>query len=378
MKVLENIGIIYEDIEGSNKYLVSIDLNNNIAVCTCPAFLFNRKECKHIRKVKEEINMAVKRGSRKGKKDDTRYFPSSIEGINELFIGGGYSSKLITGIFGLPEIGKSLFCIQEAYYLISKGYKVLFIDTEGSLESQLDTWEPIFMERFGIDDNTVNENLLIEDRYRKLENIMTYLGYKSKVKMKGSKVVIDCDELRDERKKYNYEFEKDVEKNKIDFIIFDGLSNPIRLAFPSDIQNNPAKSFAEGKIIEKLSEMQDRYKIGCLMTLQASFNPANPYNNDVHLRGGLSVRYNVKRILSITKREKRGLEDIRQVWMVRGETGKPMSNMKFMKYTDLGILDLDAEKEGLQVEDLLTKSQLKSLYGVTEEQVEEPVEELEE
>jgi hypothetical protein len=32
----------------------------------------------------------------------------------------------------------------------------------------------------------------------------------------------------------------------------------------------------------------------------------------------------------------------------------------------------------LQVEDLLTKSQLKSLYGVTEEQVEEPVEELEE
>jgi len=362
MKVINNI--IYKNIEGSyGTYLVQIDLENNESFCTCPAFTFNKKECKHIRKVKEEIEMAVKRGVKKVKKDDTRYFPSSIQGINEMFIGGAYSSKLISGIFGLPEIGKSLYCIQEAYWLISKGYKVLFVDTEGSLESQLDTWEPIFMERFGINDEIINDNFLIEDQYRKLDKLMTYLGYKTKVRMKGSKVVIDCDELRDDRKKYNSEFEKDIYENKVDFIIFDGLSNPIRLAFPSDIQNNPAKSFAEGKIIEKLSEMQDKYRLGCLMTLQATFNPANPYDNGVHLRGGLSVRYNVKRILSITKREKKGLEDIRQVWMVRGETGKPMSNMTFMKYTDLGIISFDPDKEGLKMEDLLTRSQLKTLCG---------------
>jgi archaellum biogenesis ATPase FlaH len=360
VKVLWNLGLVFKEVEGScGKYLVELDLETGVGICTCPGFVFHKKDCKHIRQLRYEVEkMGIKRGLRKKQKKDVRYFQSSISGINRMFVGGAYSSKIATGVFGLPGIGKSLFCIQECYYLLKQGYRVLFVDTEGSLNAQLDNWEAIFMERFGISDEVVDENLIMEDRYRKLDKILEYFGYRAEIKLKGGKVEVDCDEIRDKRKKWPSEFEKDIVENNVDFVIFDSLTNPIRLAIPPNPQNTPTKSYLEGKIIEKLCEVQDKYNVGCLVTMQGTFNPSKPYDNAVHFRGGLSVRYNVKRVLGFLKREKKDLEDYRQVWFVRGETGKPYSQVTFVKYTDLGILDVDLEKEGLKLEDMLTKSQL--------------------
>lgn len=38
----------------SKSYMVTKRLEDNVYVCTCPDFLFRKKECKHIREIKED------------------------------------------------------------------------------------------------------------------------------------------------------------------------------------------------------------------------------------------------------------------------------------------------------------------------------------
>lgn len=383
LKEMPYHGVVGAVIKGSHgTYYTSYDYWRDEAVCTCIGFRVY-KRCKHVRYLKEYVDrrwnsLAISIGETESV---FREFQSSLNALNELFGSMPYSSGELFGYYSMPNTGKSLLMIQEAVYLLSKGYTVLYIDTEGSGEKMIRKWAPIFAKRF----KTNLKNLYFESR-RTLESLCYYLGFEVKFITKQvdeeelNPVVVDEEnnENKKGKKKKRKKKEKagkieviyrpldislveqDIQKYKIDFVILDSLSNPIRAAFPTGQQNNPEKSFVEGRILQKLIELQEKYRVGVVVIMHASFNPASPYDTRIGYRGGLSVSHNLKRVVYIAK--KGGYEDYRKFWLVRSEDAKPWSKFVVAKITDMGYIDVDKSIW----EELLTPSEKKRLMEASD------------
>lgn len=370
IKIYKNFMLFYIESNSGKNYMIYIDKNNN-GYCTCRSYYFKRK-CKHFEQIKKVKKMVLNWNSVEESKV-IREFKSSLNIINDMFNGAAYTSDSIFGLFGLAGEGKSLLCIQEAFYLMSQGYKVLYIDTEGSLVSQLRKyWAEVFMARFNLSKEDLSKRFFIqnfrEDEFagkeEKIEKVLYYFGDNIEIEKKGNKIELKWLEKKGRKPKDNRSLiEKDIDKYGIDFIILDSITNPIRIAISSNPQNYPAKSDIEARILGHLLELQVEYNVGMLITLQASYNPVNPYDNEVSMRGGLSAAYNIKRRVSLVRRNKIGFENIRIFFFERGETGSSKSTVGFAKIDDFGFDDLDLEKEGLKINDLLTGAQFKKIYG---------------
>ncbi|RKY98978.1 MAG: hypothetical protein DRQ10_06850, partial [Candidatus Hydrothermota bacterium] len=74
--------------------------------------------------------------------------PSSIPLFNSIF--GGYAHSELTAIYGVPMAGKSLFLLQEAYYFLSQGYRVIWVDTEGGIKQMHSAWADKLRSRFQV------------------------------------------------------------------------------------------------------------------------------------------------------------------------------------------------------------------------------------
>lgn len=379
------IGMVVKGNHGT--YLTVYNVWRDEGYCTCIGWQVYKK-CKHLKYLKEDVGrrwneLAISIGETKSV---FREFPSSLEALNEMFSGAPYSSGEVFAYYAPPNVGKSLLMIQEAVYLTSKGYNVLYIETEGSGEKMIRKWAPVFAQKF---EGSDLRRLYFESR-RTLETLARYFGFELRFVTKEvseDKLIQellfeeDNDKSQDDkkskkkstkkRKKTNKEkggkieviyrplsvslLEEDISKYKIDFVILDSLSNPIRLAFPTGQQHNPEKSFVEGRILQKLIEVQEKYRVGSVVILHASFNPANPYETKIGFRGGLAVAHNVKRVVYIASKG-----DFRKFWLVRAEDAKPWSRYAVTKITDLGYIDVPKSKW----EELLTPSEKKRLKTV--------------
>ena len=374
MEIVEQVclpkyGRMFAIVKGSTGYhVVVLDFNEMDEYCSCIGFQVHKK-CKHVRwlwnNCERCLEMAVPIGK---KKLIFRRFPSSLEVLNEMFNGKAYSAGEIFGIYAPPGYGKTLFSIQEGVFLTSKGYNVLYIETEGSGEEMISEWAPILAERFNGDLN----KFYFESR-RTLETLAQYLGFEVKFVTKTadeeeissatSQLTLEDAEEEGEAKKKKRKrrskkvdkagkievmykpldvslIEKDIEKYRIDFIILDSLSMPIRAAFPPDQQNNPSKAFVEARILQKFIELQEKYNVGVLVVMHASMNPARPYESAINFRGGLSVRHAVKRVVYLGKRDAKEFEDYRKFWLVRAAHAKPWSKVGVAKLTDVGYVDV--------------------------------------
>jgi len=388
-KYLEGRSIAYAITKGSTGYHITVlDFSDLEDYCSCIGW-YVRKRCRHVKwlveKCMEECGMAIPIGKRI-KEGVFRKFPSSLEALNEMFGGSAYSAGELFGIYAPAGTGKTLFAIQEAVWLTSKGYNVLYIETEGSGEEMIQKWAPIFAERFDGDLN----RFYFESR-RTLETLAQYLGFELKFATKKADeseltgsvnqlTLFDVDENGVKKKKGGRKkkskkdekvgkievmyrpldislIEQDIEKYKIDFIILDSLSMPIRATFPPDQQNNPSKSFVEARILQKFIELQEKFNVGVMVIMHASMNPARPYESAINFRGGLSVRHAVKRIVYLGKREKSGFDDYRKFWVVRASDTKPWSKVAVARITDLGYIDVPKE----QWEEAFTSGEIKRI-----------------
>jgi len=210
-------------IEGSVcDYVLDVDEK----LCTCPARLFKGIECKHLKEVSvmpielEKIEKSVRR------------MPSFSDGVNNLFGGSFFSSDAVVGIHGLPHEGKSLWMIHEAFNLSSKSYNVLYIDTEGNVGEMILAWKEKLQKRFPL-----KGQIYFESR-RSLESLCDFLGYKVAVVFHsaggGEKKEKGKMEFRIIESAKESDLEKFVAEKKIDVIILDSFSAPIRNAFPDE------------------------------------------------------------------------------------------------------------------------------------------------
>lgn len=341
MNVMKRIGYLDKITHGSTGTHVTYAWKGGPMYCTCVSYRC-RKKCKHMKKLVKDMcayNIDDILKDETGKK-----FESSLEAINDIFEDDAYNSNEISAVYGKPKVGKSLFSIQEACKLSADGKNVLFVDTEGSIIPMLKKWIPVFEEIYG----ERKGKILVESK-KSIENLMKYMGhlvalnYKSKSK-NAQKGKLEFSVIQT----IESEMENILKKEKIDFIILDSLTSPLR-SFTKEQQNYPARSDATAFIMRTLVRFQEDYDVGCLVTVHATYNPANPYETMAEATGGIVLHHYAKRLLYLDKRSAKAFRDYRRFWLVRGENAPEWSKAGVAKIDENGYHSVNDESEKKEV-----------------------------
>ena len=101
-----------------------------------------------------------------------KYLKSSLKGLNEVYGGSLYNSDEIVALYGKPQVGKTLFALQEA---VASGANVLYIDTEGGFKGMAQKWLDVLVERF----KAKNEVYL--ETCKTLDALTEFMGFRTKV-----------------------------------------------------------------------------------------------------------------------------------------------------------------------------------------------------
>lgn len=261
---MERIGnLLFTTKKGSknNTYYLLYNIDNDKYTCSCYDFIYRKNKCKHILEFEKEVNnMAKSLNQVKNVETTTRKFPSSLKCIHDLFGEEPYNSGELFGIYAMANNGKSLLCFQEAINLLSLGYRVFYIDTEGSAEKMMNKWLGTFEGRFK---NINYDNMLLEDRFRNLPNLMAYLGYYYKALVKKS------DSKSGKFESEYYPLLEDSKKNPLIDVVepllksqYDNLPKEIeRLEKQKDKYKSPDKIQEAIEEIQRLSKLYDDIKI---------------------------------------------------------------------------------------------------------------------
>jgi adenosyl cobinamide kinase/adenosyl cobinamide phosphate guanylyltransferase len=315
-----------------------------------------------------------------------KYIKSSIEGLNEVYGGFLYNSDEIVAIYGKPQVGKTLFCLQEA---VASGKNVLYIDTEGGFKGMAQKWYEIFRERFKYKGHIYLESC------KTLDALTDFLGFKTRVvfrvadeeddggdndkkRKKDASTVeekvaeMQRQERREMREKGKMEFrvieryenaliDGWIKEKDIEFVILDSISAPIRVLMPEERQNLPARATAMALVMGKLVNLQQRHNVCVLVTNHASFNPTDPYQSrdatSPIMRGGISVYHFSKRIIYMDERHGKDYRNFRRLWIMRIEDEPRAGAVVGVKIDDAGFHYVKDVKE------LLTDGEIKKIGG---------------
>ena len=227
-------------------------------------------------------------------KKGIKIIDSSLESLNNLFNEEAYNSDEIFTIYGKSNIGKTYFIFQEAYYFATKGYNVLYIDTEGGGMEMMKNKSDNFKKRFG---DIKNGNIFFKIDAKTAEDLARYFGYEVRIKLKQAKKKDAEGKLEVSLLKIydTPEIEEDILKHKIDIVIIDSISAPTKIFGSSKNQNLPARDDYSSLIYRTITRLQPKYKVIFIITAHASFNPADPYHKRAEMRGGGTVHYFGKR-----------------------------------------------------------------------------------
>jgi RecA/RadA recombinase len=294
-----------------------------------------------------------------------KFLKSSLKGLNEVYGGSLYNSDEIVALYGKPQVGKTLFALQEA---VASGANVLYIDTEGGFKGMAQKWLDVLVERF----KAKNEVYL--ETCKTLDALTEFLGFRTKVifrvadedeggdeekeKRRGKEPTTveekikelqkqERREARAERGKMEFRvlerFENApidvwIQEQKIGFVILDSISAPVRVLMPEERQNLPARASAFALIMGKLVSLQQKHNVCVLLTNHASFDPTDIYRDST----------------SVAMRGKE-FRQCRRFWIMRIEDDLRAHNVVGAKIDDLGFHDVDDVKK------LLTDSELRKL-----------------
>jgi len=260
--------------------------------------------------------------------------PSSIPLINSIF--GGYAYSELTAIYGVPMAGKSLLLLQEAYYCLSQGYRVVWIDTEGGISRMHEAWADKFRSRFRVPNRKHIDFITIRSPIRFLRFLTGYdvqieYGKKTGLTIKGRL-----------KKKDNDLLSKHVRDNTL--IIIDSFTQPFRLGFSSDSQNLPARASAMAFALSGLYDIMDSHSnTAAITTVHASLNPTNPYER-ANPHGGNTILYNAKAVMLLDIPKSKKLSDFRRLIAVRTPYAKSWTKLFWLQIQSDGYHQVDPSK----------------------------------
>jgi len=193
-------------------------------------------------------------------------FSTDMESLDNLLF-GGFPEGRVSGIFSLPNIGKSLLSMQIAMKAISEGRNCLYLTSPSEYDSE--KISKIFFNRYNTDKmpdflkvkdcvelgKLFYIDLNIDDSKKKTEVIFT------DIKRKDQKKV--SEELGFGRKNFsNY-----------DLIIIDSFSELVKLSIQSAVQNLSARSLIETKLFAAFVDVMEEFNNTFILVHHSSANP---------------------------------------------------------------------------------------------------------
>ncbi|MBW9222274.1 DNA repair and recombination protein RadB [Methanothermococcus sp. SCGC AD-155-C09] len=171
---------------------------------------------------------------------------------------GNIERKTITQIYGPPGVGKTNIAIISGINFIKKGFKVVYIDTEGGLSCER------IKQISGSDNDRVLKNLIIYEP----ENFE--------------------DQLKILEKLFNID--------NLGLVVIDGISSLYRLELSDDVYENTRLNRLLGKQILMLLNLAKKKNVAILITNQVSDTP-----NGFKAVGGRLLEYWSKTIIRMEK-----------------------------------------------------------------------------
>jgi len=264
-------------------------------------------------------------------------YATDVKTIDELIF-GGFPEQRVSGIFALPNTGKSLLATQVMMNAIHDGKKCLHITTPSEYDS--DKIAKIFLDRFKVDKIPDYCKVLNSQAFGAMLNIYIDLD---KSKDKISIQIRDMKSKEIKERKTNGEWTRE-DLSKYDLIVLDSFSEMIKLTMVMEPQNLGARSIIETQLFGAMTECMEEYGNTFILTHHASVNPIafadkqNPF-------GGPVLMYLSKYLILLKKADKPLFDKVgmrgRRVQRYRW-TGSMESEFKpVMIKEDYGYADLE-------------------------------------
>jgi len=261
---------------------------------------------------------------------------SSLDGLNSLV--GGYYAKNRMSIFSKPMVGKTLFLLQEAFWIAkTTGKKVLFIDTEVDKELFINIWADKFEKRF-----SVKRDRIIIKELRDIYLLLDFHGVKIKVNISKRKGKLTADKV-DEVKIEDSEIFKLIGKRRVGTVIYDSVTDPFKKEFGAGTANLPARSSVLGFLYNHIDKLIDKKGVTVITSHHLSKNPTNPSSEET-MTGGDSIYYSSKIILQLKGFRSVNLKDYRMLILVRYPDRPKFEDVTYLKYGDEGVVDVSKEE----------------------------------
>lgn len=268
---------------------------------------------------------------------------SYLEGINRL-LGEGYDDKEIYSLYGEPNVGKTTFLIGEVANFLSKGYRVVWVDTEGGFSGVWNRWFPIYKERFKV--KPEEEKNFIYQRAFTVEEFARFFGYSASVDYDVKKTnVLLSGKITNKTDLEDTIYGKVGRLRGKVAVIIDSFSSPIKLQFTGSVQNFSGRADAESIMMLSLMQYMEKTSAFAILTSHSSKNPTDIYHSNPTMRGGKTMQYYSKHILYWEKPLKKIWVDFRKISAVRTPIAKDWDLFSWIKIVgNTGMIDTTEEE----------------------------------
>jgi len=262
------------------------------------------------------------------KTKDKKSISTGCQTIDDLFF-GGIPLGAVSGFVAEPDTGKSFLAIQTAVLNATKGGKTLIINTENM---SYEHWFKVFADRF----NFPFEELSIEvASVLDLKDILRLFGIKAKMSLSKKGLRLEPRlEIEDE---YLIK-EKLTNDSKINFIIIDSMSMPIKSYIEQKVENYPSRATIENIFFGRLEEVAKNFNCAILLTHHITgVDPFKPWKKDEPY-GGPIIRYHTKYLMHLWNSTSKGREKY-------GETVKRIQRERFANQiaSEVAIVDVKTD-----------------------------------
>jgi len=266
---------------------------------------------------------------------------SGVEAIDELLLGGIPSGSPVC-LYGIYQIGKSMFCLQLATKTLAsyKDARVIYLDTESFLLGEpFDLYWKFFSRRFGLEEKDKKRLVVWQTpgihkmgrpfgiEYEVVqEEERTSIIVKFPKKDKGSKEKTKKTSQAEDWISYSPLY-KELEKGDVKLLVLDSITMPIKESIPAGMQNFPARSSIISSLLAAIRLLAHRFDVS---TIYTDHGVKNPMKYRIDPWGGGALIHGTKHILGIldVNKETKDKLDTQDQWA-----------KKFYRYRYPGVIE---------------------------------------
>jgi hypothetical protein len=233
--------------------------------------------------------------------------------MNYLLLDEIFPAKTITGIMGLPQSGKTLYALEQAFYVTKQTEKnFLFISTEETNDFFLKSWYDVFASKYS------HKPDYVFNYCADAEEFLHFFGIEGKLEL-GEKNEFAIKNI-DINKSL---FMESIMKSNIGYVVIDSVTTVMNPLMQGGRQNLPLRSGVEELFFSAFNSALRRVKwdVYIFTTNHISFNPTMPFQSreSIVYKGGKIIGHYTKNLLFLEVRGER-LHGHRVMFVVRYPT----------------------------------------------------------